>query len=111
MQDTTAVEKGSQIVEFRDHAQNIYPDDVLDPIYQAKADNIWPTMNGLILVPVINEFEVQGPFLKLGQNICLLVGATFWGIGADIWGRKISFNLTMLITGVFGVAAGGSPSA
>ena len=31
----------------------------------------------------------KGPFLKsLGQNIGLLVGAVFWGVGSDIWGRR-----------------------
>ena len=89
-------------------------------------------MTGLILPPVANEFNAQEPFLKLGQNIGLLVGAVFWGVGADIWGRKyvffffssdliiyqrvlllllrISFNLTLFITGVFGIAAGGAPN-
>ncbi|KAJ7717006.1 MFS general substrate transporter [Mycena metata] len=118
--------------------QSIYGDDVLDPVYEKKAqilndalqctgmgryqwglfvvtgfgwlaDNVWPVVTGLILVPVLNEFaEAQGPFLKLGQNLGLLIGAAFWGVGADIWGRKISFNLTLLITGVFGLAAGAS---
>jgi hypothetical protein len=37
---------------------------------------------------VINEFNFEGPFLKLGQNIGLLVGAVFWGVGSDIWGRR-----------------------
>jgi hypothetical protein len=45
-------------------------------------------VTGLILAPVVAEFNVQGPFLKLGQNIGLLVGAAFWGIGSDIWGRR-----------------------
>lgn len=45
-------------------------------------------VTGLILSPVINEFNFQGPYLKLGQNIGLLVGAVFWGVGSDIWGRK-----------------------
>jgi MFS family permease len=77
---------------------------------------------------VVNEFNFKPPFLKLGQNIGLLVGAAFWGVGSDIWGRKyflaihsslftvidlelsrLSFNVTLLITGVFAVAAGGSP--
>lgn len=71
-------------------------------------DNLWPIVTGLILSPVVNEFNFQGPFLKLGQNIGLLVGAAFWGVGADVWGRKISFNLTLLITGVFAIAAGDS---
>ncbi|KAF8954992.1 MFS general substrate transporter [Flammula alnicola] len=74
------------------------------------ADNLWPIVTGLILPAVVNEFQFDAPFLKLGQNIGLLVGAAFWGVGADIWGRKISFNVTLLITGAFAVAAGGSPN-
>jgi hypothetical protein len=80
---------------------------------------------------VANEFHAQEPSLKLGQNIEFLVGAVFWGIGADIWGQRsvllclhlsfvynnlmkvlllrLSFNLTLFITGVFGIATGGAP--
>lgn len=85
-------------------------------------------MTGLIFAPVVNEFHFQGPFLKLGQNIGLLVGAAFWGVGSDVWGRKYAishpslrlascqyprwcFNLTLFITAVFSIAAGGSPDA
>ncbi|KAF9055582.1 MFS general substrate transporter [Panaeolus papilionaceus] len=75
------------------------------------AGNLWPIVTALILPPVMNEFaSTQGPLLKLGQNIGLLVGAVFWGFGADIWGRKISFNVNLLITGAFGVVAGASPN-
>jgi len=73
------------------------------------ADNLWPVATGIILPAVVNEFKFKGPFLKLGQNIGLLVGAAFWGVGADIWGRKTSFNITLLIVGIFTVSAGGSP--
>ncbi|KAL0070556.1 hypothetical protein AAF712_002395 [Marasmius tenuissimus] len=120
--------------------KDIFTEDALDPVYQHKArvlndaiqeigmgryqwalfvvtgfgwlvDNLWPIVTGLILPPVLNEFSgAQGPFLKLGQNIGLLVGAAFWGIGSDIWGRRISFNITLLIVGVFALAGGGSPN-
>ncbi|KAG5636386.1 hypothetical protein H0H81_008250 [Sphagnurus paluster] len=119
---------------------NIFSDDSVDPVYQAKArilndaiqeigmgryqwglfvvagfgwlaDNLWPIVTGLILAPVVTEFGFKGPFLKLGQNIGLLVSAVFWGIGSDVWGRKISFNITLLITAVFALAAGGSPNS
>ncbi|EMD40181.1 major facilitator superfamily [Gelatoporia subvermispora B] len=111
----------------------------VDPVYQAKArilnsalqeigmgryqwylfivagfgwlsDNLWPIVTSLIFTPTVNEFHFQGPFLTLGQNIGLLVGAMFWGLGSDVWGRRWSFNLTLFITGVFAVAAGGSPN-
>ncbi|KAF7309596.1 MFS domain-containing protein [Mycena indigotica] len=65
-------------------------------------------ITGLILSPVVTEFNFNGPFLSLAANAGLLVGAIFWGVGSDIWGRRWSFNLTLLIAGVFGVAAGGS---
>ena len=52
---------------------------------------------GLILPPVLNEFaDAKRPFLKLGQNIGLLVGAAFWGVGADIWGRRCDFSIVWL---------------
>ncbi|KAF9064870.1 major facilitator superfamily domain-containing protein [Rhodocollybia butyracea] len=88
------------------------------------ADSVWPVritfficlltyenaqlITGLILTPVINEFNFQGPFLTLAANVGLLVGAIIWSFGCDIWGRRWSFNLTLLIAGVFGLAAGGS---
>ncbi|KAJ2987973.1 hypothetical protein NUW54_g9264 [Trametes sanguinea] len=115
---------------------DIFEDDSgVDPVYQAKARilndaiqeigmvvsvhrrRIWmvlityrPIVTGLILDPVVNEFHFQGPFLKLGQNIGLLVGAAFWGVASDVWGRKWCFNIILFITGVFAIAAGGSPN-
>ncbi|KAG8741798.1 hypothetical protein FRC12_015550 [Ceratobasidium sp. 428] len=96
---------------------DILPEGSVDPVYQAKAellnaaiqeigmgkyqwhlfivtgfgwlaDNLWPVVTGLILAPVVKEFSAKGPFLKLAQNIGLLVGAFGWGVGSDIWGRK-----------------------
>nr|GAT46698.1 predicted protein [Mycena chlorophos] len=72
------------------------------------ADSVWPLITGLILNPVLLEFAFNTPFLSLAANCGLLVGAIVWGVGSDIWGRRWSFNLTLLIAGVFGLAAGGS---
>ncbi|KAJ7601095.1 MFS general substrate transporter [Mycena floridula] len=118
---------------------DMYEDGSVDPVYQAKArilsaaiqeigmgryqiylflcagfgwfaDSVWPLISGLILSPVINEFGFKAPFLALAVNVGLLCGAVFWSAGCDIWGRRWSFNLTLLIAGVFGLAAGGSPN-
>ncbi|RDX53512.1 MFS general substrate transporter [Lentinus brumalis] len=116
-------------------------EDAVDPVYQAKArvlnaafqeigmgkyqwwlffvggfgwftDNAWPCITGLIINPVVFEFAgFKGPFLILAQSIGLLVGAVFWGVGCDIWGRRWSFNLTLLITGIFALSAGGAPTS
>ncbi|KAF2006930.1 MFS general substrate transporter [Amniculicola lignicola CBS 123094] len=112
----------------------------LDPVYEAKArvlnkaiqdigmgryqwqlfivigfgwasDNLWPIVTSLILTPVTNEFHpTKRPYLTLAQNIGLLVGAIFWGFGCDIFGRRWAFNLTLGVTGVFGLIAAGSPN-
>ncbi|TRM60728.1 major facilitator superfamily domain-containing protein [Schizophyllum amplum] len=129
----------SASVEVNSAADDVFGGDTIDPVYLAKAhllnralqdigmgrynwwvfvvtgfgwlaDNLWPIVTGLILTPVVNEFVFDGPFLKLAQNIGLLVGAVFWGVGADIWGRRVSFNITLFITGAFALAAGGSPN-
>lgn len=50
------------------------------------------------------------PLLSLAQNIGLLVGAVFWGFGCDVFGRRWAFNLTLGVTGVFGLIAAGSPN-
>ena len=49
-------------------------------------------ITGLIINPVTLEFAgFKGPFLILAQSIGLLVGAVFWGVGCDIWGRRFVF--------------------
>ncbi|PPQ82780.1 hypothetical protein CVT25_009275 [Psilocybe cyanescens] len=118
--------------------ENLYQDDgSLEPIYYAKtlvlnraieeigmgkyqymlflvsgfgwfADSVWPLITGLILTPVVDEFGFTPPFLSLAANAGLLVGAVFWGLGCDIWGRRWCFNITLFLAGVFGLAAGGS---
>ncbi|KAI0277810.1 MFS general substrate transporter [Russula aff. rugulosa BPL654] len=118
-------------------AQDLHDDESVDPVYHAKArvlnqalqeigmgkyqwrlfavagfgwfsDSVWPLMTGLILAPTLNEFHYNGPFLSLAMNIGLLAGAILWSFGCDIWGRKWSFNLTLFIGSIFGIAMGGS---
>ncbi|RDX40469.1 MFS general substrate transporter [Lentinus brumalis] len=118
---------------------DLFEDGSVDPVYQAKArlinsalqemgmgkyqwwlfavagfgwfaDSVWPLLGGLILSPAVQELHFNGPFLSLAQNIGLLIGAVFWGFGCDIWGRRWSFNITLFLAGVFGLAAGGAPN-
>lgn len=49
-------------------------------------------LTGLILNPVLSEFKFQQPFLSLALNIGLFVGAVFWGLGCDVWGRRYVFH-------------------
>jgi len=85
------------------------------------------TLNGLILTPVVNEFNINGPFLSLASGIGLVVGSVFWGLGCDIMGRRyvqthlklpalrvilfrFPFHATLFMIGVFGLASGGAPN-
>ncbi|KAI0754770.1 MFS general substrate transporter [Daedaleopsis nitida] len=133
------VEGPAGLIEIRDVFDG--EEDAVDPVYHAKArvlnaafqeigmgryqwylffvtgfgwfaDNAWPTLTGLIINPVVNEFAgFKSPFLVLAQSIGLMIGALFWGVGSDIWGRRWSFNLTLFITSIFALAAGGAPNA
>lgn len=104
----------------------IYVDSMPCSYASIHRDNLWPIVTSLILTPVVSEFGFDGPWLKLGQNIGLLVGAAFWGVASDVWGRQYvhskpmrpladssffrwAFNITLFITGVFALAAGASP--
>jgi MFS family permease len=74
-------------------------------------DNAWPIVTSLVLPSIANEFSVgRPPLFTLAQNIGLLAGAVFWGFGCDIFGRKWGFNLTLGITGVFGMLTASSPN-
>ena len=76
----------------------------------------WVADQMLLQMLAVNQPRVQAEFNIDGHRVGgitssyfagLATGATFWGYGADIWGRKIAFNLTLLTAGVFGTAMGG----
>jgi len=129
--------KENNTLRTDEHTKDIYDDDSVDPVYRAKAhilneaiqeigmgkyqwwlfvvagfgwfaDSVWPVVSGLILTPTVNEFHFRPPFLSLAANMGFLVGAAFWGLGCDLVGRRWAFNITLFISGVFAIAAGGS---
>jgi MFS family permease len=74
------------------------------------ADQMLLQMLAVIQPRVQAEFNLDG--FKVGGITTsffagLATGAAIWGIGADIWGRKLAFNCTLLTAGVFGMAMGG----
>ena len=48
--------------------------------------------------------------LTVAAYVGMLVGALFWGLGADVIGRKYAFNYSLLISSVFCIVAGASPN-
>ncbi|KAL2196402.1 major facilitator superfamily domain-containing protein [Corynascus similis CBS 632.67] len=72
------------------------------------ADNLWMQGVSLTLPSLSAEFDVSEKSVRYTTSslfVGLCLGSFFWGIGSDILGRRIAFNLTLLITSVFGTAA------
>lgn len=48
--------------------------------------------------------------LTIAAYVGMLVGALFWGLSADVIGRKYAFNFSLLICSVFAIVAGAAPN-
>ncbi|KAF2755211.1 membrane transporter [Pseudovirgaria hyperparasitica] len=48
--------------------------------------------------------------LTIAAYCGMLAGALFWGMSADIIGRKFAFNFSLIFCSVFAIVAGASPS-
>ncbi|KAI1344778.1 MFS general substrate transporter [Xylariaceae sp. FL0016] len=72
------------------------------------ADNLWMQGVSLILPSLSQEFgvsEKQVRYTTSSVFVGLSIGSALWGMGADIMGRRIAFNVTLLITSIFGIWA------
>ncbi|QRW05943.1 major facilitator superfamily transporter [Ceratobasidium sp. AG-Ba] len=72
-------------------------------------DLLWAQAFGLISTPLqkelgFNDTEIGNIFTSFSAGLC--AGAFMWGVLVDIIGRRWAFNLTVLITSVFGLAIG-----
>ncbi|KAL8812981.1 MAG: hypothetical protein Q9200_000608 [Gallowayella weberi] len=77
------------------------------------ADNMWLQGVALTLPSLSREFGVSETHVRyttcaLFVGLCL--GASFWGIASDVIGRRLAFNATLFLAGVFGLAVGGGSS-
>ncbi|KAK4937230.1 Filamentous Growth Regulator [Elasticomyces elasticus] len=57
------------------------------------------------------EFQ---PSFSYGLNVAvytgMLLGVLFWGLGADVIGRRFAFNISLFSSSIFAIVAGASPS-
>ncbi|KAI1283925.1 sugar transporter [Xylaria sp. FL0933] len=77
------------------------------------ADNLWMQGVSLTLPSLSGEFgvsEKQVRYTTSSLYIGLSIGSAVWGLGADIMGRRIAFNLTLLITSIFGTLTAFAPN-
>ncbi|QSZ33258.1 hypothetical protein DSL72_002846 [Monilinia vaccinii-corymbosi] len=77
------------------------------------ADNLWLQGVALILPSLAGTFGVSDQFVRyatLSLNVGLSLGAAGWGVGSDIQGRILGFNLTLVFTGSFALGLASAPS-
>ncbi|KAM5449844.1 hypothetical protein MaudCBS49596_004606 [Microsporum audouinii] len=77
------------------------------------ADNLWLQGVALTLPKLSLEFGVSEShvrFTTCALFIGLCLGSVIWGTASDIIGRRLAFNMTLFLCGVFGLAVGGSPT-
>ncbi|KAI1439267.1 sugar transporter [Xylaria sp. CBS 124048] len=77
------------------------------------ADNLWMHGVSLTLPSLSEEFNITEKHVRYTTSslyVGLSVGSALWGLGADIMGRRIAFNLTLLITSIFGTLAAFAPT-
>ena len=56
----------------------------------------------------VNSTQVR--YTTCATFIGLCIGASFWGVASDVIGRRLAFNATLFLAGVFGLAVGGGPT-
>ncbi|KAL9031687.1 MAG: hypothetical protein Q9196_000320 [Gyalolechia fulgens] len=74
------------------------------------ADNMWLQGVALTLPGLTATFgpsETLVRYTTCATFVGLCLGASFWGVASDVIGRRLAFNATLFIAGVFGCAVGG----
>ncbi|KAI7628729.1 MFS general substrate transporter [Hortaea werneckii] len=65
------------------------------------------------IIATYAAYEFQPSFgnsMTIAAYVGMLVGALFWGLSADVIGRKYAFNISLLLSSVFCIVAGASPN-
>ncbi|KAL4788942.1 major facilitator superfamily domain-containing protein [Aspergillus venezuelensis] len=74
-------------------------------------DNFWMQAITIISPAVQVEFSVDRiAFLTVAKYAGLVVGSSLWPMTADFIGRRLAFNVTLLIPAISGLVGAGSPN-
>ncbi|QDS76817.1 hypothetical protein FKW77_002728 [Venturia effusa] len=74
-------------------------------------DSLILLIQSIIATSAGNEFNPSYPKgLTIAAYVGMLVGALWWGLSADIIGRKFAFNVSLMISSIFAIVAGASPN-
>ncbi|KAG8736829.1 hypothetical protein FRC10_008820, partial [Ceratobasidium sp. 414] len=95
---------------------DILPEGSVDPVYQARAELLNAAIQEIGMgkyqwhLFIVTGFGWFADNLWPIRNISGFWSGLGWGLGSDIWGRKISFNTTLAIVGIFATVAAASPT-
>lgn len=74
-------------------------------------DSLILLLQSIIATQAVYEFNPSYPrALTIAVYVGMLIGALFWGLSADIIGRRFAFNVSLFICSISGIAAGAAPS-
>lgn len=84
---------------------------LLTRVFSYAVDSLILLIQSIIAGQAALEFH---PSYRQGMTIAvyvgMLLGAIFWGLGADIIGRKFAFNFSLLFCSIFAITAGAATS-
>lgn len=74
-------------------------------------DSLITLLQSIISGQAILEFQPSySTGLTIAAYVGMLTGALFWGLSADIIGRRFAFNVSLFISSIFTIVAGASPN-
>jgi MFS family permease len=74
-------------------------------------DSLILLLQSIIATQAALEFKpTYARGLTIAVYVGMLSGAIFWGVGADVIGRRYAFNISLFICSVFAIAAGAAPN-
>lgn len=74
-------------------------------------DSLLLLLQSVIATPAGYEFTPSySRALDVAVYVGMFCGALFWGLGADIIGRRFAFNVSLFLCSIFSIIAGAAPN-
>lgn len=74
-------------------------------------DSLLLLLQSIISTQAAYEFTPSyGRALTIAVYVGMLLGALFWGLSADVIGRRFAFNVSLFLCSLFSIVAGASPN-
>ncbi|KAL2205606.1 putative MFS transporter [Sarocladium strictum] len=75
------------------------------------ADSLILALQAVTASQAALEFRPSFPYaLNVAVYTGMLIGVLFWGLGADVIGRRFAFNVSLFSASIFAIVAGAAPN-